>query len=100
MLVTDVRVELVTRPGHLKARATVDFDQEFTLDGFTVWDYGNGPVVRFPARKLGDKWLPVAWATKPQLAEHVQREVAKNYMEALSIWLLGQGEVSHRGEGR
>lgn len=85
MIVTDVRVRLVSSDSRLRGIVTVTFDESFVVHDIRVIEGENGIFVAMPSKKMPNgTFRDVAHPIHAEMRKHIEEAIIKAYEEALT----------------
>jgi len=80
----NVKVNLVNKPGSVKAFASVNINEEFAVTGLRVIEGEKGLFVSMPSRKTENGYEDVAFPITAECREKLNKTVMEAYEQKLS----------------
>lgn len=76
-------VNLYTKPGSLKAFASLSIDEAFVIRNLSVRESENGLFVSMPSQKVGGEYKDICYPITKELREEINRVVIDEYKQEL-----------------
>ena len=76
-------VNLYTKPGSLKAFASLSIDEAFVIRNLTVRESESGLFVSMPSQKVGGEYKDVCFPLSKELRDEINRVVIDEYKQEL-----------------
>ena len=76
-------VNLYTKPGSLKAFASLSIDEAFVIRNLTVRESENGLFVSMPSQKVGGEYKDVCFPLSKELRDEINKVVIDEYKQEL-----------------
>lgn len=76
-------VNLYTKPGNLKAFASLSIDEAFVIRNLTVRESENGLFVSMPSYKQGGEYKDVCYPLSKELRDEINKVVIDEYKQEL-----------------
>lgn len=95
-------VNLYTKPGNLKAFASLSIDEAFVIRSLTVRESENGLFVSMPSYKQGGEYRDVCFPLSKELRDEINKVVIDEYKQELVNFqnrLNGQGTDEKQSNG-
>lgn len=96
-------VNLYTKPGNLKAFASISIDEAFVIKNLTVRDTGKGPFVSMPSYKVGNEYRDMCFPLTKEVREQLHNTVIAEYEQELALaeeQINGQKHDTKKEQGR
>jgi len=77
-------VNLINKPGNLKAIASVTMNEEFVIKGMRVIEGEKGLFISMPSRKVGENYEDICFPITAESRESLHNAVMKAYEHKLS----------------
>lgn len=84
MLNYKANVNLITKPGNLKAVASISINDEFVIRNIRVSDVGKGLFVSMPSYKIGDEYKDTCFPLTAESRENMNNAVLEAYKQKLT----------------
>lgn len=76
-------VNLYTKPGSLKAFASLSIDEAFVIRNLSVRESENGLFVSMPSQKVGGEYKDICYPITKELREEINKVVIDAYKQEL-----------------